>query len=81
MLSGFKKVVDGLNEIVEPLNPLVTDMTEKNKEIASGLLSSGFTVEEVENFVDVSRSQLDDFIKIESEVLKRTLEKKEPVKA
>lgn len=72
MLEGFKKVVDGLAEIVEPLNPLVTDMTPKNQEIAAGLLASGFTVAEIEDFVDVSTSQLGDFLKVEAEVLKRT---------
>lgn len=76
MLKGFMKVVDGLTEIVEPINPMVTNMTPKNKEIAAGLLASGFSVKEVQDFVDVSRSQLDSFIEIEAEVLKRQAETK-----
>ena len=70
-LSGFKTIYDGINEIVEPLNPLVTNMNDKNKEIASGLIASGFTIKEIEDFVDVSTKQLSDFIAIEAEVQKR----------
>ncbi len=71
MLDGFKKIVDGLQEVIDPINPLVTNLTEKNKEIASGLLASGFTIKEIIDFVDVSRPQLDPFLSLESEVIKR----------
>lgn len=59
-LSGFKKVADGLQEILDPINPLVSSIdAHKNKEIAQGLLASGFTVEDIQQFADVSRVQLD----------------------
>lgn len=76
MLDGFKKVAEGLTEIIEPLNPMVTNMTEKNKEIATGLLQSGFSVKQIQEFVDVSRTQLDEFIEVEDKVLKRLEESK-----
>lgn len=74
MLDGLKKIVEGVSDIVEPLNPLVTNMTDKNKEIANLLLSKGYKAKEIEDFVDVSRNQLDEFIAVEIEVLKRMAE-------
>ncbi len=71
MLDGFKKIMDGVQEVIDPLNPMVTNLTTKNKEIASGLLASGFTKEEIIAFVDVSRPQLDPFLAVEEEVQKR----------
>ena len=75
MLEGFKKIVEGVNDIVEPLNPLVTNMTDINKQIASGLLESGFSVKQIQDFVDVSRNQLDDYIELEAKVLERISQK------
>ena len=81
MLNGFKKIVDGIQEVVDPLNPMVSNLdSHKNKEIASGLLASGFSIEEITQFVDVSRSQLDPFLKIEFEVNKRMEEAKAKMK-
>ncbi len=71
MFQGIKKIVDGVGDIIEPLNPLVTDMTPKNIEIATMLLEKGYSVSEIQDFVDVSRIQLDDFIKLESQVIER----------
>ncbi len=71
MLDGLKKTIDGLSEMVEPLNPMVTNMTEKNQEIATLLLEHGYTVKEVQDFVDVSRAQLDEFISVEAKVMER----------
>ena len=76
MLSGIRKVVEGVTDMVEPLNPLVTNMDNKNKEIASHLLEAGYSVREVQDFVDVSRTQLDEYIKIEAEVISRMSRKK-----
>ncbi len=71
MLDGLKKTIDGLSEMVEPLNPMVTNMTEKNQEIATLLLEHGYTVKEIQDFVDVSRAQLDEFISVEAKVMER----------
>ncbi len=72
MLDGFKKIVDGIQEVVDPINPMVSSMDKhKNTEIAAGLLASGFTVEEIQQFVDVSRPQLDKFLELEAAVLMR----------
>ena len=71
MFNGLKKIAEGVNDIVEPLNPLVTNMTPKNKEIATSLLDNGFSVKEVQDFVDVSRNQLDDYIELEAKVIER----------
>ncbi len=75
MLNGLKKIVNGVTEIVEPVNFLVTNLTPKNKEVAICLLEAGFTVKEIQDFVDVSRTQLDEFIELEDAVLKRIKEK------
>ena len=71
MLEGLKKIAEGVKEISEPINPFITDMTDKNKEIATNLLSAGYSVKDVQNFVDVSRTQLDDFLEIEEKVFER----------
>ncbi len=71
MLDGLKKTIDGISEMVEPLNPMVTNMTEKNQEIATLLLEHRYTVKEIQDFVDVSRAQLDEFISVEAKVMER----------
>ncbi len=81
ILSGFKKIADGVQEVIDPLNPMVSNLdNHRNKEIAAGLLASGFTIEDIQQFVDVSRSQLDPFLKLESEVNKRMAEAKAKMK-
>ena len=77
MLEGFKKIVEGVNDIIEPLNPMVTDMTDANKTIAKGLLDSGFSVKQIQDFVDVSRNQLDEFIEVEVLVIQRMKEQEQ----
>ncbi len=67
MLEGFKKIVDGVQEVFDPINIMTTNLTDKNKEIAKGLIESGFSIKEVQNFVDVSRPQLDPYL-IEAKV-------------
>ena len=63
MLEDFKKIADGLQGIVDPINIMVTNLDKgKNKEIADLLIDKGFTVEEVQDFADVSRPQLDPYI-------------------
>ena len=72
MLEGFKMIVDGLQEVVAPINPMVSDIEKhRSKEIARGLLASGFSIEDIQQFADVSRVQLDQFLEIEVEVQKR----------
>ena len=72
MLDGFKKIVDGIQEVIDPLNPMVSNLdSHKNKEIAKGLLNSGFSIEDITQFVDVSRSQLDPYLEMETEIMKR----------
>lgn len=74
-IKGFRQVFAGLSTMTEDVNPLITNMTDKNKEIASGLLQVGYTVEQIQDFVDVSRNQLDEFIEVESVVLQRMANK------
>ena len=71
MFDSIKKVTTGLTELTEVINPLITNLTDKNKAIAVTLLDNGFTVKEIQDFVDVSRAQLDEWIQIESEVRAR----------
>lgn len=78
MLDGFRKIVDGVQEVLDPINPMTSNMDKhRNKEIAIGLLQSGFSVEDIQQFVDVSRVQLDDFLEIEAKVMVRMAETKE----
>jgi len=81
-LSGFVTVLDGLQEIIAPINPLVSNLeNHRSKEIAKGLLASGFSIEDIQQFADVSRTQLDPFLELEAEVQKRLAEAtKTPVK-
>ncbi len=72
MLDGFKKIVDGVQEVLDPINPMVSSMDKhRNTEIATGLLASGFSKEDIQQFVDVSRAQLDPFLDLEVAVQKR----------
>ena len=69
--DSVKKINDGIQSILDPVNPFITDLTEDNKKIAQHLLEQGITVEAIQKFVDVSRTQLDPFLALESEVMKR----------
>ena len=61
--NGIKTINDGIQGLFDPLNPLVTTInTNKNKEIASFLVKNDFTVQEIKDFVDISRVQLDPYI-------------------
>jgi len=61
------------------INPFITNMEEKrNKEIASGLLASGFTAQDILDFIDVDKAQAEEFILIEEEVQKRIAEATKP---
>ena len=71
MFDSFKKIADGVTELIEPLNPMVTDMTQRNKEIATNMIAAGLTTKEIQDFVDVSRSQLDAYLAVEAEVERR----------
>ena len=72
MLEGFKKIVDGVQEVLDPINPMTSGMDKhRNEEIAIGLLGSGFSVEDIQQFVDVSRVQLDSFLEVEAKVMQR----------
>ena len=82
MLEGFKQIVDGVQQVLDPINPMTSAMDKhRNQEIAIGLLTSGFSVEDIQQFVDVSRAQLDPFLEIEARVMQRmAIAKKAPVK-
>ena len=76
--DSVKKINDGIQSILDPVNPFITDLTEDNKKIAQHLLEQGITVEAIQKFVDVSRTQLDPFLALESEVMKRVAEATKP---
>jgi len=82
ILKGFKDVVSGVSTMTSGINPFITNMEEKrNKEIAAGLLASGFTAEDILDFIDVDRAQAEEFILVEAEVQKRLTEAtKTPIK-
>ncbi len=74
-LSGFATVANGVMEIVASVSPTVSNLdNHRNKEIAKGLLASGFSVEDIQQFVDVSRVQLDPYLEVEAEVQRRLAE-------
>jgi len=72
--DGVTKINDGIQSLLDPVNPFITDLDDKNKAIASHLLAEGISKEEIQNFVDVSRPQLDAFLDIEFEVMRRVHE-------
>jgi len=76
--DSVKKINDGIQSILDPVNPFITDLTEDNKKIAKHLLEEGISVEAIQKFVDVSRTQLDPFLALESEVMKRVAEATKP---
>lgn len=71
MFESIKKVATGLTEITEVVNPLITNMDKKKVDIATTLLDAGFSVKEIQDFIDVSRAQFDEFIEVEVEVRNR----------
>ena len=71
ILDGFKETVGGLSTMINGINPMVSDIdSHRNKEIAKGLLASGFSIEDITQFVDVDRAQLDKYLELMSEVQK-----------
>ena len=82
IIKGLSNVYNGLSEVVEGVNPLVTVIEDgKNKDIAIALLNAGYTVEDIQSFVDVSRVQLDEFLAFEVEVQARLAAHKASTKA
>jgi len=69
--DGVTQALNGLQSMTDFVNPMVTDLTPDNKKIAQHLLNQGITVQEIKDFVDVSRAQLDPFLDVEAEVRKR----------
>ena len=65
-MRQFKSTRDLLFDEMSELNPMVTKCDYQNKEIAMLLLDQGYTIEQIQHFVSVSRTQLDQFL--ESEV-------------
>ena len=60
MLQEIGKITDGLQGLIDPINILVTNADKgKNMEIANLLIDKGYTVQEVQDFIDVSRPQMD----------------------
>ncbi len=53
---------DGVQRMLDPINPLVTNLTDKNKAIAELLFNAGVTAEEIGDFVDVSKAQLNPYM-------------------
>ena len=76
ILEGLRGIVNGASQVIEGVNPGITTMDEQNRTIASSLLASGLTIEQIQDFVDVSRIQLDKFLEVEVEVQKRMAEAK-----
>ena len=68
VVSGLKQVVDGVSELVNGVNPMTTQMTERNQEAVIALLDAGFNKKEIENLIDVSTVQYNEFIDIELKV-------------
>jgi len=75
--DGFKKIAEGISDIGESLNPLVSDMTADNREIALSLMELGYSNQQIQTFVDVSRNQLDEFLELERAVEKRLSQQEE----
>ncbi len=72
LIDGLTNVYNGLSQVVEGVNPLVSTMDDEgNQDIATALLSAGYTEDQIKNFVDVSRVQLDEFLAFEVEIAKR----------
>ena len=82
ILKGFRDITDGIATMANGFNPMVTNIEgDRNKEIAAGLLASGFTEEDILNFVNVDVAQLTKYLELEAEVQKRLAEAtKTPVK-
>ena len=79
--EGVKKINDGVQAMLDPINPFITDLTETNKQIASHLLETGITVQQIQDFVDISRTQLDPYLELEAKVMQRMAElSSKPVK-
>ena len=72
LITGMKKIYEGVSETLEGVNPLVTTMeTNQNVNIAITLMDAGYSVSEIQDFIDVSRVQFDEWAQFEVEVRKR----------
>ena len=79
--DGVKQTINGLQSLTDFANPMVTNLTDDNKKIAQHLLKAGITVQQITDFVDVSRAQLDPYLEMEVEVMKRVKAATEEPKA
>lgn len=70
-IDGLSKAATGVTEMVNGLNPFVETMNETNEAIATVLLDKGFTAEQILDFVDVSKAQLDEWLQLEVKVRER----------
>jgi len=71
VISGLKQIYNGASEVLEGVNPLITNMTEKNQDIATLLLDSGYTPDDIQGFIDVSSIQFQDWVQLEMQVRDR----------
>ena len=74
MLESIKKINDGFQGILDPINGFVSNLDKhRTKEGITLLVQYGFNAEDIQQLIDVSRTQADPFI--EETILRFNIEK------
>lgn len=61
MFDSLTKINDGIQGLLDPINPLNNNINDMDKKMILALIQSGHTIEEVEHLLAVSDSQLREF--------------------
>ncbi len=71
MFGTLKSVNDAVFDGMDVLNPFVSKLNDTHKEMTKVLFHSGYDEKQIKDFIDVSRTQFDEWIALEIEVQKR----------
>ncbi len=74
MLGTLKSVNDAVFDGIDVLNPFISKLNDTHKEMTKVLFHSGYDEKQIKDFIDVSRTQFDEWIALEVEVQKRVEE-------
>ena len=74
MFDSIKKINDGIQEMLDPVNPFTSDINKyRTKEGLKLLVKAGFSKDDIKQLIDVSRAQADPFI--DEEIMREEIRK------
>lgn len=77
MFKTLKEAGNAVFDGIDSLNPMISSLNDTHKEMTQVLMANGYDVKKIKDFIDVSRTQFDEWVELEEEVLKRMKAKEE----